>query len=86
MVHEDHLEPGPLRDHGGDTQGAGRQQLRLRAAGALPAAVRARRPQHRQPGPVGDRGVQAAQAVAQRRAIQEDFRWVRMVFWLWVCG
>lgn len=49
--------------------GAGRQQLRLRTARALPVAVRARRPEHRLAGPVGDRGVQAAQAVAERRPV-----------------
>jgi len=43
--------------------------LRLRTARALPVAVRARRPEHRLAGPVGDRGVQAAQAVAERRPV-----------------
>ena len=52
--------------------GTGRKQLRLRAARALPAAVRARRPAGRVPRPVGDRGVQAAKALSQRRPLQED--------------
>lgn len=69
LVDEDDVEPRPRRDHGRDQEGAGRQQLRLRAARALPVAVRARRPKHRQPGAVGDRGVQAAPAVAQRRPV-----------------
>lgn len=52
--------------------GARREQLRLRAARAVPAAVRARRPQRGLPGAVGDRGLQAAATVAQRRALQAN--------------
>ena len=36
--------------------------------------MRARRPQHRVPGPVGDGGVQTAAAPAQWRPLQEDLR------------
>ena len=55
-------------------QGARYQQLRLRAARAIPAALRARRPQHGLVGAVGDRGVQAAEAVTQRRPVQANLR------------
>lgn len=69
MVDEDHLEPGARGDNGRDPQGAGREQLRLRAARAVPVAVRARRSEHGQPRAVGDRGLQAAPIVAQRCSI-----------------
>ena len=36
--------------------------------------MRARRPQHGLAGAVGDRGVQAAKALAQRRQVQENLR------------
>ncbi|XP_077537658.1 MAP/microtubule affinity-regulating kinase 3-like isoform X12 [Haemaphysalis longicornis] len=74
VEHEDDLVAGPRGDHAGDPQGAGPQQLRLRAAREVPAAVRARGPQHGLTGPVGDRGVQAAAPVAQRGALQAHLR------------
>ena len=54
--------------------GFGCQQLWLRAAGAVPAALRSRRPQRRHAGPVGDRGLQAAQALTQRGQVQTHLR------------
>ncbi len=56
------------------SSGFGRQQLRLRAARAVPVALRARGPKHGLVGAVGDRGLQAASALAQRRSFQEDIR------------
>ena len=50
------------------------QQLRLRAAREVPPPLRARRPQHGLAGPVGDRGLQVAATLAQRRPVQTDFR------------
>ena len=67
VEHEDHQLDGPKRDDEGDPQGARRQQLRLRAAREVPAPVRPRRPQHGQPGAVGDGGLQAAAALPQWR-------------------
>lgn len=54
--------------------GARRQQLRLRATRTLLAAVRPRRPQHRLSRPMGDRGLQAAPPLAQRRTLQAHLR------------
>ena len=76
MEHEDDELDGPERDDARDPQDPRREQLRLRAARPLPVAVRARRPEHRQPRPVGDGGVQAAAALAQRGEVQEDLRHV----------
>lgn len=59
--------------------GVGRQQLRLRTTRAVPVALRARRSQHRLAGSMGDRGVQAAQAVAQRRPVQAHIGHVHRV-------
>lgn len=70
MEYEDNQLNGPQRHDARDTQGARYQQLRLRAAREVPPALRARRPQHRLAGAVGDGGVQAAAPLAQRRALQ----------------
>ena len=51
-----------------------RQQLRLRAARTVPVALRARGPEHGLVSAVGDRGLQAASALTQRRSVQEDIR------------
>lgn len=59
--------------------GLGRQQLRLRTAGAVLVAVCARGSKHRLVGPVGDRSVQAAKAVAEWRSLQT---YLRNVDWL----
>lgn len=69
VEHEDHLFHGARRDDEGDSEGAGRQQLRVRAAGALHAAVHGRQPRPRRLRAVGDGGVQAASPLAQRRAL-----------------
>lgn len=74
MEYEDHQLHGALRHHAGDSQGARRQQLRLRAAGELPAFLRPRRRAGREPGAVGDGGLQAAAPLAQRRQVQTDIR------------
>ena len=72
VEHEDHLLHGAGRHDARDPQGAGRQQLRLRATRALPAPLRPRRRSRREPGPMGDGGVQAAPPLPQRRALQKD--------------
>lgn len=74
MEYEDHQLHGALRHHAGDSQGARRQQLRLRAAREFPAPLRPRRRARREPGAVGDGGVQAAAPLAQRRPVQADIR------------
>lgn len=48
--------------------------MRLRAEREVPVALRSRRSQLRLPRPVGDRGVQAAQALPERGQVQEDLR------------
>ena len=72
LVHEDHQLHGAGGHDARDPQGAGRQQLRLRAARALPAVLCPRRRPAGQPGPMGDGGVQAAPPLAQRGPLQED--------------
>lgn len=72
MEHAHHQLHGTGRDPARDPQGPGRQQLRLRAAGELPPPVRPRRRPGGEPGAVGDGGVQAPEALAQRRPLQED--------------
>ncbi len=54
--------------------GTGRQQLRLRTTGEVPAALRARRPEHGLAGAVGDRSVQTASPVVERRSFQAHLR------------
>ena len=51
-----------------------RQQLRLRAARTVPVALRSRGSEHGLAGAVGDRGLQTASALTQRRSVQEDIR------------
>lgn len=76
VVHEDHVVHGARGDDARDPQGARLQQLRVRAARALHAAVRVGQPGPRRLRPVGDGGVQAAAALPQRRALQADLRHV----------
>lgn len=72
MEHEDDLVHGTIRHDARDPQGAGRQQLRLRAARAFPASLRPWRRPRREPRPVGDGGVQTAPPLPQWRALQAD--------------
>lgn len=72
LVHEDHVVHGAHGDDARDPQGARLQQLRVRAARALHAAVRVGQPGPRRLRPVGDGGVQAPAALPQRRALQTD--------------
>uniref|UniRef100_A0A8C3Q6W3 Serine/threonine-protein kinase MARK2 n=1 Tax=Geospiza parvula TaxID=87175 RepID=A0A8C3Q6W3_GEOPR len=74
VEHEDHELAGARGDAARDPQGAGRQQLPLRAPGALRAALRPRRPRARLLRAVGDGGVQTAPALAQRRPLQAHRR------------
>lgn len=46
VLDEDDVQQEPGGHHGRDPEGVEQQQLRLRAAGAVPAAVRVRRPGH----------------------------------------
>lgn len=48
----------------------------VRATRTIPSAVRARRGSDGQPGAVGDRGLQAAAALAERGAFQANLRHV----------
>lgn len=50
--------------------------MSVRAARAVPPAVRARRGGDGQPGAVGDRGVQAAATLPERSAVQAHLRHV----------
>ncbi|XP_071275990.1 serine/threonine-protein kinase MARK2 isoform X2 [Agelaius tricolor] len=74
VEHEDHELAGARGDAARDPQGAGRQQLPLRAPGALRAALRPRRARARLLRAVGDGGVQTAPALAQRRPLQAHRR------------
>lgn len=74
MEYEDHQLHGALRHHEGDSQGARRQQLRLRTTREFPASLRPRRRARRKPGPVGDGGLQASPSLPQRRQVQADIR------------
>lgn len=56
--------------------GARRQQMPVRAARAVPVAVRARRGGDGQPSAVGDRGLQAATTFSERSAVQAHLRHV----------
>lgn len=56
--------------------GAGRKQMSVRATGAVPIAVRARRGGDGQPGAMGDRGLQAATTFPERGAVQAYLRHV----------
>ena len=74
MEYEDNQQHGPAR-HGGRDLPRPRLQLGvLREAGAVPGAVHRRGRGRRPPGAVGDGGVQAAAALSQRCALQEDLR------------
>lgn len=72
LVHEDHIIHGAHGDDARDPQGARLQQLRVRAARVLHAAVHVGQPGPRRLCPVGDGGVQAAAPVTQRRPLQAD--------------